>query len=368
MRLASVSRRFVWLLVVVATAGAGLGCGSDEIRTYEAPKDAASRVPPGGGDLRAQAPPETPGPRVSWTLPAGWREVPGSGMRHATLLLDGTDHAPEVRVTPLGLAARDPLANVNRWREQIGLAPVDAAGLETVLRTVDAGGHPVRWVDLTGPAHDAQPAQQCLAAMLEDGDTVWFFVLMDTAERAKPHVAEFERFLGTIRLGAGEAMAAPDHAAAKPLPPGGPPEGAGPWMTWKVPAGWEAIPGSNTMRLASFAITHAEQTGEVAITRFPGDVGGLLANLNRWRNQVGLPPVQDAAQQPATSLVVAGKPALRFDLMAAGPHDPERLVVVFVEHAGMTWFIKMTGSRALVEAQVPVFDAFVGSIGFEESS
>jgi hypothetical protein len=139
-------------------------------------------------------------------------------------------------------------------------------------------------------------------------------------------------------------------------------------MTWKVPAGWEAMPGSNTMRLASFALTHAQETGEVAITRFPGDVGGLLANLNRWRNQVGLPPVQDAKDQPATPLVVAGKQALRFDLSAAGPHDPERLVVVFLEHAGMTWFVKMTGSRALVEAQAPQFDAFVGSIGFEEHS
>ena len=37
------------------------------------------------------------------------------------------------------------------------------------------------------------------------------------------------------------------------------------------------------------------KTASVNISFFPGDVGGTFANVNRWRAQMGLPPV-DARQ------------------------------------------------------------------------
>tara|TARA_R110000744_G_scaffold255462_1_gene370952 strand:- start:7042 stop:7410 length:369 start_codon:yes stop_codon:yes gene_type:complete len=42
------------------------------------------------------------------------------------------------------------------------------------------------------------------------------------------------------------------------------------------------------MRLATFVIPTDAGGQEVAITRFPGQVGGTLANINRWREQMGL--------------------------------------------------------------------------------
>ena len=33
---------------------------------------------------------------------------------------------------------------------------------------------------------------------------------------------------------------------------------------------------------------------EIAVTVFPGNVGGLTANVNRWRGQIGLAPLAPA--------------------------------------------------------------------------
>lgn len=48
------------------------------------------------------------------------------------------------------------------------------------------------------------------------------------------------------------------------------------------------------MRLATYEMQGPSGPIEVAISRFPGDVGGMLANVNRWRGQVGLPPTTEA--------------------------------------------------------------------------
>ncbi|MEM9084144.1 MAG: hypothetical protein AAGB34_11155, partial [Planctomycetota bacterium] len=60
---------------------------------------------------------------------------------------------------------------------------------------------------------------------------------------------------------------------------------------WVVPIGWLRDPEPRPMRLATYRIVKDDTEVEVAITRFPGRVGGDLANVNRWRNQMGLGPI-----------------------------------------------------------------------------
>jgi cysteinyl-tRNA synthetase len=45
---------------------------------------------------------------------------------------------------------------------------------------------------------------------------------------------------------------------------------------------------------AQLAARRAQKEAEVAVTVFPGTVGGLTANVNRWRGQIGLPPASEA--------------------------------------------------------------------------
>ncbi len=138
---------------------------------------------------------------------------------------------------------------------------------------------------------------------------------------------------------------------------------------WTVPEGWEQGPASS-IRRGSWTVKGAEgQTADIAITAFPGDVGGLLANVNRWRAQINLPPVMpDQVASLASNIEVNGTNATVVDFVAdkppAGKTQPQRMVVVTVPHAGNSWFFKMTGDAPLVESQKEKLLQFVKSVKF----
>ena len=176
--------------------------------------------------------------------------------------------------------------------------------------------------------------------------------------------------------------------AAKPvapeksvLPPGHPPlgitgqslpPGAGaeaPNPQWNVPSEWqEGKPGP--MRRAQFAAKAADgQSAEIVVSAFPGDVGGLLPNINRWRSQIGLGPVGPENVAVLTSnLDVNGTQATLVDFKTEAPPSgkahPQRMMVVTIPHAGDSWFFKLTGDAPFVETQKETFLQFVRSAKF----
>lgn len=77
-------------------------------------------------------------------------------------------------------------------------------------------------------------------------------------------------------------VSAPDETAASAARSGRP---------WVVPAGWIEAPDPRPMRLATYTVPALAGPVEVAVSRFAGRVGGDLANVNRWRGQMGLPPI-----------------------------------------------------------------------------
>ena len=137
----------------------------------------------------------------------------------------------------------------------------------------------------------------------------------------------------------------------------------GPGLAWTAPAGWTAGP-ERPMRKATLLIP-GEGGGagaELSITAFPGDVGGNLANVNRWRQQVSLPPITQA--ELGTALQPLDLGALHADVVElVGPAAPaQRVLGAIVPHAGATWFFKLTGPDALVAREKPAFLAFLQTI------
>jgi len=366
-------------VLICAAAVAVSGCRNEKVREYSVPKEQAPAVPPSAGmgmGMASEAP--AGGERPEWTLPAGWQERPGEGMRYATLVVDATNPPLEIRVTPLSLAARDPLGNINRWRGQIGLEPVTQEQLPTVARSEQINGRAADLADMVGPATNGQPATRMLAAILPGDESVWFFLLTGPADRVGKHAKDFDRFIHGVRLSAAPAMAAMphDHPPVEGMPSDHPPigmpqdnAGAGSpssEMTWVLPPGWQQVPSSSAFRLGTFQFTDGAESGEVAITKFPGGAGGVLENINRWRGQIGLPPVGSLQEQPMQQMRVAGVESARIDLVAAtgAAGARKRMLVVTLPHADTSYFIKMTGPSSLLDKHTKDFDVFLKSVQF----
>lgn len=124
------------------------------------------------------------------------------------------------------------------------------------------------------------------------------------------------------------------------------------------------------MRRATYLVTGMDgQTAEIAVSVFPGDVGGVVANINRWRSQIGLGPVApDEISGMTSDLDVNGTKAtvvdFKADAVPSGKTQPPRMIVVTVRNAGNSWFFKMTGDAPLVEGQKEPFLQFVKSVKF----
>jgi hypothetical protein len=127
-----------------------------------------------------------------------------------------------------------------------------------------------------------------------------------------------------------------------------------------LPAGWTVGP-ENAMRKATWIVSGPNGSkAEIAVTVFPGTVGGLTANVNRWRGQIGLPPAgADEIAAAAKAVKVGGLDSQRFVLTSA---DGKKTVdAVMTSKDGATWFFKMNGETAAVEANAAAFAAFLSA-------
>ncbi len=169
---------------------------------------------------------------------------------------------------------------------------------------------------------------------------------------------------GTAPAGAPAAPAAPtapNGSAMGALPDSA--VAAGNALTWSAPASWQAkAPGS--VRKGSYAIVgDGGATGDLGITAFPGDTGGLLANLNRWRGQISLPPLNEEQLNASREHMDIGP--LHVDLVDfAGTANgaPVRIIGAVVPLERETWFFKLMGPDALVAREKAAFRDFLGTV------
>ncbi|HJV23404.1 MAG TPA: hypothetical protein VJ570_11945 [Holophagaceae bacterium] len=157
-----------------------------------APGEGHGAAAPGGMTPDpSQAPAST---AMDWKDPAGWTREQGSGFRVATFHLPGE---AECSVVSLGGAAGGDLANVNRWRGQMGLG--DVTSLQGLAKPVKTSLGPATLVEFDGGG--AQKGRRMVGVILVDGSTSWFFKLTGPAgavDKAKPGLIQL---LGTLRRG-----------------------------------------------------------------------------------------------------------------------------------------------------------------------
>lgn len=138
---------------------------------------------------------------------------------------------------------------------------------------------------------------------------------------------------------------------------------SGPGLAWTAPAHWRAGD-ERPMRRATFLVTAEDgATAELAVTAFPGDVGGNLANVNRWRQQLGLPPITEAQLGSALQHIHVGP--LHIDVAEiVGPGTPpaKRVLGAIVPYQGSTWFFKLDGPDSLVSREKIAFYHFLQTL------
>jgi hypothetical protein len=149
------------------------------------------------------------------------------------------------------------------------------------------------------------------------------------------------------------------------LPPPPAPEGGK--LRWTLPKGWTQEKGGAAMRYATLKAPVPGRL-DVSVVVLPGPAGGELANVNRWRNQIGLAPIDDAALAKARAPVATkAGPISLYDFTSEG-QTRSRVVAGLATVEGSTWFIKMTGDAAAVAAARPDFIRLVESLRLDAAN
>ena len=156
--------------------------------------------------------------------------------------------------------------------------------------------------------------------------------------------------------GAAQPATGGETMAATTVPTGGDS------LVWTAPAAWTAKP-NGPMRKGSYAVKGNGAEADLSVTAFPGDTGGLLANLNRWRGQVSLPPLAEAQLGASVEHLDLGSlHADVVDFAGSANGAPTRLLGAIVPLNGETWFFKLLGPDALVAQQKPAFLEFLRTV------
>jgi hypothetical protein len=157
---------------------------------------------------------------------------------------------------------------------------------------------------------------------------------------------------------AGAGAGGPAAMAGDVAPPPTPSGAAA--LRWKLPKGWKQAEASPP-RFASL-VPPVPGKIDASVVVLQGPAGGELANVNRWRGQIGLPPLTDASLASArrSQKTKVGDVAI-YDFVSSGTVKT-RTVAGFTVVEGNTWFFKMTGDDKAVESARPTFLELIGSI------
>jgi len=182
-----------------APGAQGAAPGAPHGMPMGAPAGAPAGMPGGMGMPEGQLPPPpkpTGAAAMKWSVPKGWTETPGSGMRYATLTPPGPGKAELAIVVLPGAAGGEP-ANVNRWRGQIGLAPMDDNALAGLRKPVKSKAGTVSVYDFT--SEGAAPTRMISGLLASNGST-WFLKLTGEATAVGKAKPDFMHFLESLHL------------------------------------------------------------------------------------------------------------------------------------------------------------------------
>ena len=282
-------------------------------------------------------PTENKEPRpLRWLAPETWEEeTPGQFQVALYRIAPGITAA----VSKFPGEAGGTAANVNRWREQIGLAPSSETGGETIA--LAESDSQAQWFELKGAE------RSILAAIIPIDGQTWFFKLDAPTVALEITRPGFTDLLKSIEIGSATAAQMPS-------------------ISLQTPAKWEKYDGGEK-RFASYRIPASGADGidgDVSVISLPSDGTTTLANVNLWRAQLRLPPLekQDDPALGETTRSSTGTITITHMVSAEPLFSNARygaISAAILRTGEVTWFFKIAGESTMVATNRAKFVEFV---------
>jgi hypothetical protein len=349
----------------VLSAALFVGCEKNsEIKVYRVSKAPLEESAP---QQQEAMPTNTAAPRmpaglvsaadISVPVPPNWEPQPLSQMRQASFLVKGDNGAvADISFVSLGSAAGNILENVNRWLDQLGQPAITEQRLGEIAQRLRTSLGDITIVDLAGLPDNADPARdgRIVAAMLTTANSTLFFKMRGNADLTEAQKGDFIKWVAAV-CDAQTSSGTAQIAAA------GPQTANAPQIRWKTPENWTEVPPSS-MRYASFSAPAEDGAKvDISVVTFPGDGGNDADNINRWRGQIGLGPLDpNVVTSQVAPLKTADITFSTTDIVG----DKTRTIAAWTRRDGRVWFFKATGPHTAVEKEKPNFVKFIESIRF----
>ena len=141
-------------------------------------------------------------------------------------------------------------------------------------------------------------------------------------------------------------------------------------LKWDLPAGWTEAetPDPTGLRMVDIRFGPAKE-GECYISLMAGSAGGMEANINRWRKQLGQTDytAEELSKLPQKPFLNREGTFVDFEgnYTAVGASEAKkdyRLLGLIHSAPQATIFVKLIGPKAIVAENAAAFDAFCQSI------
>jgi len=357
------SKRTRWLMNTAIVLMAVVGCDQkDQIQVYrliKAPPESASvelnATMQMNADMQSDGTDQAKTAIIT-TAPADWEAKSAGDLRQASFLVKGKDGTlADVSLVTLDGSAGGLLDNVNRWLSQLGQSQISADQLtQKVQKLRSPALGEIAVVDLEGLPAGADSAKdgRILVAIATNASKTIFFKIRGNSALVSAQKDVFLSWVSSAHIANNQTSAA-SNVTQTPVDK--------PTIRWEIPDGWKTAPAAS-MRYASFTIAGKDgQTGDVSVVVFSGDGGSDLENVNRWRGQLGLPPLTaEGLKSAVSSLPLRNSSLSTADLAGAS----DAILVAWTRRDGHVWFFKLSGPEELVTTEKPNFTKFLQSVQF----
>lgn len=145
-------------------------------------------------------------------------------------------------------------------------------------------------------------------------------------------------------------------------------------FAYELPAGWREQAKTQYRSLVNLRFGPERDPGECYLVQLPGGGGPLADNVNRWRNQLGQPPLgrEGIAALERRKIVGLGVEAVVVDLrgtysgMQGKPRPAQRFLGLIWQQGGVGHYLVCVGPDELVTSSFDDFERVVSSLAPKE--